>query len=574
MKKRYYLSMLSIFPLILVFDIVYFGLHKSLNIFLITTLAHFVLFCILNFPGTYFLYKPIDQIFVQRIHTGPGAKRIHNLTWYSTGWVFIIGIIYVAFSLFFLFFFVAETGVVSTERMPPIFYLSMISSSLFVFAVFPAFITYFLINDFTLDLKEKAFTLYHMSFPVGKKRVGLTLFFVFLILGFLPTALVIIDLLVFSNVESQYSEFTSFSLVGSVLIDRFIVLVGMVYAIVLVTRSFTKPIYSLLETIHRVSDGDYSTRAAVIADNEIGLLTENFNDMVSDLEKSYQKQEEYSHTLEKNLKQLQVEITERERAEKLAHEQQEKLFQSEKMASVGILVSGVAHEVNNPNNFILLNSDNLADVWNDLLPFLDNYSKENKNFRIAGLMYSEVRDEVTMIINGIKEGSLRIKKIVQTLKDFARKDPGNLDQMVIISDVIDASVTILTSLIKKHTDQFSVDLKEKLPPIKGNIQQVEQVIINLISNACHALENREQTISISASVKNDFIEISVRDKGRGIAQEELRYIMDPFYTTKRDTGGTGLGLSISYNIIKEHGGELLIQSEVGHGTSALIRLPV
>ena len=574
MKKRYYLSMLSVFPLILLFDAIYLVLHQALDIFLMTVLVHFVLFCLLNFPGTYFLYKPIDHVFIYSENTEQAKKRIEFLSWYSTWWVFFLGMLYVGFSLFFLFYYVANTGVVTVEKMPPIFYLSMISSSLYVFTIFPAFTTYFLINDFTLDLKERVFYNFQIRYPVGKKRVGLTLLIVFIILGFLPTLLMIIDLMVFDTVHEQYEQFSSFSQVGSVLVDRIIVFIGMIYAIILVTRSLTKPIYSLLRTINKVSEGDYSTRAAVIADDEIGLLTKNFNEMVHDLEVSRHKQEEYSHSLEKSVEQLNKEIVERESAEELARQQQEKLFQSEKMASVGTLVSGVAHEINNPNNFILLNSDNLADVWKDLTPFLDKYVEDHGDFMVAGLMYSEIRDEVSMIINGIKEGSERIKKIVLTLKDFARKDPGNLDQIVDIPLVIDDSVTILTSLIKNSTDLFSTTFSEDLPKIKGNIQQIEQVIINLISNACHALEDRTQGINVSTVVENRSVLITVQDEGRGISAEDLKYIMDPFFTTKRDTGGTGLGLSISYNIVKEHGGELTIKSEVGKGTVATIKLPV
>ena len=192
----------------------------------------------------------------------------------------------------------------------------------------------------------------------------------------------------------------------------------------------------------------------------------------------------------------------------------------------------------------------------------------------AGLMYSEIRNEVAMIINGIKEGSERIKKIVQTLKDFARKDPGNMDQVINIPVIIDDSATILSGLIKKSTDKFTIDSLENLPEIKGNIQQVEQVVINLVSNACHALENRTQAIKIYASFEENMLKITVQDEGKGISAEDQKYILDPFFTTKRDFGGTGLGLSISYNIVKDHGGELIIKSEAGKGTTAEIKLPV
>ncbi len=397
---------------------------------------------------------------------------------------------------------------------------------------------------------------------------------VLFILGFFPVLLVILDLATVSSVSSEtYVEFMHDDHNKTLLVDQFIVVVGFIFAVILIPRSFSKPIYSLFKEIEKVRKGDYSTRAAIGADDEIGHLAQNFNNMVQELEAAHNKQLEYSHTLEDNLAKLNKEIEERERAEELATQQQKKLFQSEKMASVGILVSGVAHEINNPNNFILLNSDNLADVWNDLLPLLDKYAEDNGDFMVAGLKYSEIRNEVSLIINGVKEGSLRIKKIVQTLKDFARKDPGNLDQEVDISEVIDDSTTILTGFIKRNTDHFSITLTDDLPKIKGNIQQIEQVVINLLSNACQSLESRDKAINISTAIDDNSVSIIVRDEGKGISPEDLKYIMDPFFTTKRDSGGTGLGLSISYKIIKDHGGELTVNSEVGNGTTATIKLP-
>ena len=575
MKKRYYLSMLSIYLLSLAIDCVYFISHKSLSMFFSMTIPNLLVYGFVNLIGIYFLYKPIDHLFNENKDTLQAKKRIDHLTWYSTIWIFFVGILSGFVLLISVFLFQMASEVATMDNMHPIFLISVIPSTIFTSAILPSFIIYFLINDFNLDLKAKTFLQFKIRYSVGKKRIGLTLFFVLFILGFFPILLKILDLVATSTVTlEEYSQLISISYIETALIEQFILLMGMIFAVVFIPRSFTKPIYSLLKEIKKVGDGDYSTRAAIIAEDEIGLLTKNFNEMVHDLEVSHHKQVEYSHTLEKNLEQLNKEIVERERAEELANEQQKKLFQAEKMSSVGILVSGVAHEINNPNNFILLNSDNLSDVWKDLIPFLDKYSEDHGDFMLAGLMYSEIRDEVSMIINGIKEGSERIKKIVQTLKDFARKDPGNLDQIVDIPDVIDDSVTILTSLIKKSTDRFSTKFSENLPKIKGNFQQIEQVIINLISNACHALENRNKEINISTVFDHNSVLITVQDEGTGISPEDLKYIMDPFFTTKRDSGGTGLGLSISYNIVKAHGGELIINSEVGKGTTATIKLPV
>ncbi len=285
MKKRYYLSMLSLFPLIVAFDSVYFIVHESLEILFITTLVHFLLFGLINFLGAYFLYKPIDHVFIQRENTQQAKERINRLPWYSSGWIFSLGTLYVAMTLlvFFLFPTDMEGHGFSPDKVPLMIWFSFVPSLLFFQAIFPAFITYFLINDFNLDLKAAAFLQLQILYPVGKKRVGLTLLFVFTILGFFPSLLVILDLGIFSKAEEQYAQFMVFDPLETLLIDRFVVLVGMIFAIVLITRSFTKPIYSLLKEINKVREGDYTTQAPVITEDEIGVLTNEFNEMVKGL---------------------------------------------------------------------------------------------------------------------------------------------------------------------------------------------------------------------------------------------------------------------------------------------------
>ncbi len=312
MKKRYYLSMLSLYPLILAFDSIYFVLHKSLEVFLMSALGHFVLFGLINFLGTYFLYKPIDHVFIQREDTEQARKRINHLAWYSAGWIFSLGFINVAITFLPLLLFPTMYNSVpfSMDKVPPILWLEFIPSLLFVYAIFPSFITYFLINDFNLDLKTKAFFHFQFLYPAGKKRVGLTLLFVFIILGFFPTLLVILDIVIYSSVADQYAQFTSLSPLQTILVDRFVVLVGMIFAIVLITRSFTKPIHSLLKAINRVREGDYSTQAAIVTEDEIGVLTQGFNEMVNQLNISHKELEEYSRTLEDKVKERTRELEE------------------------------------------------------------------------------------------------------------------------------------------------------------------------------------------------------------------------------------------------------------------------
>jgi len=271
-----------------------------------------------------------------------------------------------------------------------------------------------------------------------------------------------------------------------------------------------------------------------------------------------------------------IDITERKRAEELTRAQQQQLIQADKMATLGILVSGVAHEINNPNNFIMLNAKILSRAWNDITPILEEHYKSSGDFLLAGMPYTKAHGRLAQLISGISEGAQRIQKIVRSLKDFARQDRGDLDQLVDINAVVQSAILIVSNLIKKSSDRFCVKYGENLPKIKGNFQHLEQVIINLITNSCQALPNKERGVIVSTSYdkNSNTIIVKVQDEGIGIPSENLKHILDPFFTTKRDSGGTGLGLSVSYNIIKRHGGDLNFTSQLGKGTTAIIRLPL
>lgn len=225
---------------------------------------------------------------------------------------------------------------------------------------------------------------------------------------------------------------------------------------------------------------------------------------------------------------------------------------------------------------MLLNSNNLSDIWRDLKPLLDQWLATEGEFIIAGMQYSDMRDDVAALIDGISEGSERIRKIVQSLKDFARRDSGGMDQSVHVNQLIESSAIILSNLIRKTTDHFKIDCDSDLPVIRGNMQQIEQVVLNLVTNACQSLEDKSRAVTVSTRyiAEENAVQIKVSDQGIGISEDNLKHIMDPFFTTKRDSGGTGLGLSISYNIIKSHNGNLSISSKTGCGTTAVIKLPV
>ncbi|OGQ94120.1 MAG: hypothetical protein A2521_13430 [Deltaproteobacteria bacterium RIFOXYD12_FULL_57_12] len=269
-------------------------------------------------------------------------------------------------------------------------------------------------------------------------------------------------------------------------------------------------------------------------------------------------------------------ITRLKETESQLKQQYQQLMQADKMIALGTLVSGVAHEINNPNNFIMLNTPLLKEAWESALPILDSYHREYGDFLLGGVDYTEMREAVPMLINGIKEGANRIKTIVSDLKDFSRKDTAQEFRPVEINTVIRAATTLVSNLTKHSTRRFSIAYGPELPPISGNAQQLEQVVINLIQNACQALTDMEQAVRVRTAfdAQSGQIIIAVSDEGVGIAPEILPAIGDPFFTTKRDTGGTGLGLSISARIVHEHRGVLNFTSLPGKGTTATVRLPV
>jgi PAS domain S-box-containing protein len=269
-------------------------------------------------------------------------------------------------------------------------------------------------------------------------------------------------------------------------------------------------------------------------------------------------------------------ITERRQAEDETRLQQQQLVQADKMISLGVLISGVAHEINNPNSIGMLNTSMLHKAWESARPILDEYYRENGDFLIAGLQYSEMREQIPRLFLELEESARRIKNIVHDLKDYARQDTTRHMEPVQINEIVRAAVRLNHNKIKNATRNFSTELAPDLPPIRGNRQRLEQVLINLIQNSCEALTSPEQAISIATrhDADSDAVEVRVHDQGSGITEEIINRITDPFFTTKRSYGGTGLGLSVSAGIIKEHQGRLRFASSPEAGTTATLTFPI
>ena len=306
--------------------------------------------------------------------------------------------------------------------------------------------------------------------------------------------------------------------------------------------------------------------------------------------------DEMSHELTERNRDLRRELEARrvtetallaEKAEQTAlirklEEAHNQLLQSEKLASIGQLAAGVAHEINNPIGFVNSNLGTLAEYVESLLTVLTAYETEcphcvnqETQQRIdavrAAVEIDYLRKDIGLLLAESREGLARVKRIVQDLKDFSRVDAGEWE-WADLHRGLDSTLNVVNNEIKYKADL----VKEygRLPQVECLASQLNQVFMNLVVNAAHAIADRGTITIRTGTMDEDWVWIEIADTGSGIAPENLKRIFDPFFTTKPVGQGTGLGLSLSYGIVRKHGGHLEVKSEPGVGTTFKVILPV
>ncbi len=272
---------------------------------------------------------------------------------------------------------------------------------------------------------------------------------------------------------------------------------------------------------------------------------------------------------------IMEDITSRKQAEEEARVQQQQLIQAQKMAALGTLVSGVAHEISNPNSVQLLSASALSRLLKDCLARLSDCPEARARLEEEGRTFDVLREEVVEHVEVIGRAAERIQNFVRELKDYARSEEALPTEQADLNQVVTNALTLLRPLIRKATNRFTVCCRDAVPPVRGNPRRLEQVVINLVSNACQALPDRDHGVRIETvhDCAERVVRLTVTDEGVGIPPEHLQRIKDPFFTTRQDAGGTGLGLSISEKIVSSYGGRLTFQSRVNEGTVAIVTLP-
>ncbi|MCJ8273006.1 MAG: GAF domain-containing sensor histidine kinase [Psychrosphaera sp.] len=255
---------------------------------------------------------------------------------------------------------------------------------------------------------------------------------------------------------------------------------------------------------------------------------------------------------------------------------QQQLLHSEKMASLGTLTAGVAHEINNPNNFVHISSYNLETDLTNFQQFLLELAGDDADEDILD-RFEQQFEPLFEHLNTIKSGTKRIKIIVEDLRAFTQLDCA-AQKTVTVTELLQSTLNLVQIQYQQVTEfitEFASNLELNCFPA-----QLNQVFMSLIVNACDAIKNRQQQtpgkgqIHIACQLHDEHIKISIKDNGCGMTAETQKHVFEPFYTTKDIGEGTGLGLSIAWGIVQQHGGELSVESQVGVGSTFLLRLPL
>jgi two-component system NtrC family sensor kinase len=307
-----------------------------------------------------------------------------------------------------------------------------------------------------------------------------------------------------------------------------------------ITSTIIKPLQGMVQATQRIAQGELNHRVAVDWRDEIGQLAESFNRMTENLKLANENLIQWSKTLERRVEERTRELK----------EMQDYLVQSEKLASLGKMAAGIAHEINNPLTSILINTHLL----------LEKLEKLDK------------KDEFYENLSLIAEETSRCTQIVRGLLEFARESKPQKTQTD-INDLIEKTVLLLENKASFQNIRIVKQLKPDLPLILVDRAKIQQVFWNFMINACEAMPHGGQlTITTDLSENKKAIEIRFIDTGVGIPPEHINKIFDPFFTTK--PSGTGLGLAICYGIIQQHNGAIEVKSEPGRGTVFTLYLPL
>ncbi len=262
-------------------------------------------------------------------------------------------------------------------------------------------------------------------------------------------------------------------------------------------------------------------------------------------------------------------------AETALREIQQQLQQAQKMETLGTLVAGVAHEINNPINLIMYNLPLLKKIWVDFLPILMEQKRMEPERKFGGLTYDFLSENLVQLMADMEMATHRIAKTVSDLKNYSRQSNVAEKVPLQVNSAVKNAMRLARSTLRKSDVSVKLNLADDLPDIAGNLQSIEQIILNITINAVQAIDHHRGTIEIATGlrIKDGMVYIRITDNGRGISPAIADKIFLPFVTDKQSEGGTGLGLSVTYSLVKAHDGEINFETSRDQGTSFTVCLP-
>ena len=262
-------------------------------------------------------------------------------------------------------------------------------------------------------------------------------------------------------------------------------------------------------------------------------------------------------------------------AQKALKESQQQLQQAQKMEALGTLVAGVAHEINNPINLIMYNLPLIQKIWVDFLPVLIDQKKTVPEQKFGGFTYEFLEDNLPQLIADMDLAANRVAKIVSDLKNFSKQSNVAEKLALQVNTAVKNALRLAQTTIRKSGVQVELELGDDLPLMLGNLQSIEQIILNILINAIQAIDHQKGIIRIRSGFqkKNGRILVAISDNGCGVSAAIADKLFLPFVTDKQEVGGTGLGLSVTYGLVQAHGGDISFETRQGKGTTFTISLP-
>lgn len=334
----------------------------------------------------------------------------------------------------------------------------------------------------------------------------------------------------------------------------------------LVLGRVTRTFHQLMAGVKNIEAGDLTTRIPTNDADEPGRALAAINSLAEALQR---KNEENQRLQAEIVKGLRTQLDE-EKTRNMA-----RLIQTNRMTSLGLLVSSMAHEINNPNGAIRLAGDIIDRAWKDILPILNETAEHEGALKICGMPYSEAIEDIVNAVNAISRSSARIEQVVANLRTYSIGDRETLQIEFDLNRVAENAVAIVRAHGKVANITIKTDLSAALPATRGNPFQIEQVVVNLLMNAIQAMqasESRSIILSTLTAAADNEVQLHVKDSGPGIEPENLAHIFEPFFSTRFDQGGSGLGLYISRFLVTEQNGLLEILNDESGGCRAVLRL--